>query len=97
MKPNSSAITSAEALFDGYKALTTPYSIPDEQVALNRTMKDMERGKIDYILVGTQDSLAVWRKNMKEERNNNHEPSAGTVGVCTKRKSVWGAYEPKTL
>lgn len=92
MKTLADVITAAEATAQGYKALTTAYDSEFETKALNKVMADMDRGKIDYVLVGGGYRVAVWRKGMKTEKDirdlQMNIPSAGRVGATTIRKDA---------
>ena len=61
MKP---IISFDEAKRDGYEILSGPFKMPGERAMLERAIGDMERGKIDYALVGTPDRINIARKGM---------------------------------
>lgn len=61
----SHAVEESVAKAQGYRSMTQAYALPAERPLLDNVMRDMDRGKIDYILVGGQSRPSVWRKGMK--------------------------------
>ena len=61
MKP---VISFFEADRDGYELLSGPFKLPSERGLLDKGIADMERGKIDYALVGTSNKINIARKGM---------------------------------
>lgn len=55
-----------ESLF-GFKILCGPYT-RSERTQLASVIADMERGKVDYALVGTDASINVMRRGMRTVR-----------------------------
>ena len=60
----SSVIDPQGATELGYKALTTPFYLPREREMLDRTMQDLDAGKVAYALVGHATAPEIWRKDM---------------------------------
>jgi hypothetical protein len=51
----------AAAKRDGFRALTTPYSLKERDM-MDKVVADMERGGIKYRLVQASGGVEVWRK-----------------------------------
>ncbi|TAK98813.1 MAG: hypothetical protein EPO07_11500 [Verrucomicrobia bacterium] len=58
---NSTLTDSRTARAAGYRALTNPYRLPEEQQMLDNVLADMRRGSISHCLVKSKGGVAVWR------------------------------------
>ena len=58
---NIAFATEKEAIEKGYRPLTVAYR-QSERGMLDNVIADMERGNIDYVLVGSQSKCAVMRR-----------------------------------
>lgn len=63
LKP-SEVISVSDAQEAGYEALTVEYWIPDEIELLEGVMADLDRGGVDYKLVGHAKCCEIWRRDM---------------------------------
>lgn len=72
MKLPSQTIPALDATSQGYRPMTQEYFLPSEREALDNVMRDLDRGNIDYVLVGDQKTPEVWRKGMKVIRGGEH-------------------------
>ena len=60
----SAALEEWEARRLGYSPLTVTYYLPGERTMLDNIMRDLDKGAIDYCLVGVRSACQVWRKKM---------------------------------
>ena len=58
-------LSAMEAKAAGYRPLTNPYKLPQEQPMLDRVLADMRRAHIDHVLVKMETGLAVWRSRTR--------------------------------
>lgn len=54
-----------EASAAGYRAVTGPYQLPQEQRMLEGVLADMRRGRVDHVLVKMRRGVAVWRRSLR--------------------------------
>lgn len=83
MKLPSSAIHEDAAYGMGYRPLTTRFYLPVERTSLDKAMQDLDKGGIDYVLVGVQTACEIWRKNLKHPTNNHNEQPPITLPTQT--------------
>lgn len=61
----SSALPPAQAKIEGFRPLTVGYQVATERAALDAVQRDLDKGRINYVLVKENDfRVSVWRKGM---------------------------------
>jgi len=59
-------ITKEQAKAEGYRPLTTAYTLPQEEWMLNNIVADLRRGNINFALVA-EDDVRVWNRALSEK------------------------------
>ena len=55
-------ITKQQAKAEGYRPLTTAYTLPQEEWMLNNILADLQRGNINHALVAQSEGVEVWKQ-----------------------------------
>jgi len=55
-------ITKQQAKAEGYRPLTTAYTLPQEEWMLNNIVADLRHGNINFALVAESTGVEVWKK-----------------------------------
>jgi hypothetical protein len=75
------AMIAAEAAAAGYRPLTSAYHLKKEADMLGAVKHDLERGKVEFVLVEeSRGHVSVWRANWIELPNPTHTVVRGIRG-----------------
>jgi len=55
-------ITKQQAKAEGYRPLTTAYTLPQEEWMINNIVADLQRANIKFVFVAESTGVEVWKQ-----------------------------------